>query len=61
MNSLDSFHTYLLRTLYTKTSRNGDRLAEAEKKLDWEAFRPIIQPMYTNDTPREADPTPTRW
>ena len=56
MNSLDSFHTYVLRTLYTKTSRNGDRLAEAEKKLDWEAFRPIIQPMYTNDTPRGGRP-----
>ena len=56
MDSLDSFHAYLLRKLYQKTSRNGDRLAEAEKQLDWEAFRPIIKPMYTNDTPRGGRP-----
>jgi len=56
MDSFDSFHSYLLRKLYVKTSRNGDRLAEAEKQLDWEAFRPIIKPMYTNDTPRGGRP-----
>ena len=56
MDSFDSFHSYLLRKLYMKTARNGDRLAEAEKQLDWEAFRPIIKPMYTNDTPRGGRP-----
>ena len=56
MDSLDSFDSYLLRKLYVKTSRNGDRLAEAEKQVDWEAFRPIIKPMYTNDTPRGGRP-----
>ena len=56
MDLLDSFESYLLRKLYHKTSRNGDRLAEAEKKLDWEAFRPIIKAMYTNDTPRGGRP-----
>ncbi len=56
MNSLDSFHSYLLRKLYNKTARNGDRLAEAEKQVDWGAFRPIIKPMYTNDTPRGGRP-----
>ena len=56
MDPLDAFHSYLLRKLYEKTSRNGDRLAEAEKQLDWEAFRPIIKPMYTNDTPRGGRP-----
>ncbi len=39
-----------------KTARNGDKLAEAEKQIDWEAFRPIIKPMYTNDTPRGGRP-----
>ena len=53
---MDSFDSYLLRKLYVKTSRNGDRLAEAEKQVDWEAFRPIIKPMYTNDTPRGGRP-----
>jgi len=45
MDSLDSFHSYLLRKLYMKTSRNGDKLVEAEKQIDWEAFRPIIKPI----------------
>ena len=56
MDSFDSFDSYLLRKLYVKTSRNGDRLAEAEKQVDWEAFRPIIKSMYTNDTPRGGRP-----
>jgi len=53
---LDSFHAYLLRKLYEKTFRNGDRLAEAEKHVDWEAFRPIVKAMYSNDTPRGGRP-----
>ena len=56
MDSLDSFHSYLLRKLYVKTSRNGDRLAEAEKQLDWEAFRPIIKPIYNNNGPSGGRP-----
>jgi IS5 family transposase len=56
MDSFDSFDSYLLRKLYDKTARNGDRLAEAEKQVDWEAFRPIVKPVYTNDTPRGGRP-----
>jgi len=56
MDSLDSFHSYLLRKLYVKTSRNGDRLAETEKQLDWEAFRPIIKPIYNNKGPSGGRP-----
>ena len=53
---MDSFDSYLLRKLYRETTRNGDKLAEAEKQIDWERFRPIIKPMYTNDTPRGGRP-----
>jgi len=53
---MDSFDSYLLRKLYRETARDGDRLAEAEKQIDWERFRPIIQPMYTNDTERGGRP-----
>jgi len=53
---MDSFDSYLLRKLYRETARDGDRLAEAEKQIDWERFRPIIQPMYTNDTERGDRP-----
>jgi len=56
MDSFDSFDSYLLRKLYDKTARNGDKLAEAEKQVDWEAFRPIVKPVYTNDTPRGGRP-----
>jgi len=53
---MDSFRTYMLRQAYENVKKNGDRLAEAEKQIDWEAFRPIIKPMYTNDTPRGGRP-----
>jgi len=53
---MDSFDSYLLRKLYAKTARNGDPLAEAERRIDWEAFRPIIKPIYTNDTTRGGRP-----
>ncbi len=53
---MGSFDSYLLRKLYRETARDGDRLAEAEKQIDWRRFRPIIQPMYTNDTPRGGRP-----
>jgi len=56
MDSFNSFDSYLLRKLYVKTARNGDPLAEAERRIDWEAFRPIIKPMYANDTPRGGRP-----
>jgi len=46
----------MLRQAYENVKKNGDRLAEAEKQVDWEAFRPIIKPMYTNDTPRGGRP-----
>jgi IS5 family transposase len=53
---MDSFRTYMLRQAYENVKKNGDRLAEAEKQIDWEAFRPITKPMYTNDTPRGGRP-----
>jgi len=45
---MDSFDSYLLRKLYVKTARLGDKLAEVEPLIDWDAFTPIIQPMYSN-------------
>lgn len=38
----------MLRIAYQNIQKLGDRLAEAEKQVDWERFRPIIQPMYNN-------------
>jgi len=56
MDALDSFESHLLRKLYEKTSRNGDKLAQAEKQVDWEAFRPLVKAMYANDTPLGGRP-----
>jgi len=47
-------HTY--SGSFTGKQRDGDKLAEAEQQIDWERIRPIIKPMYTNDTPRGGQP-----
>ena len=57
---MDSFNSYLLRKLYRETARDGDKLAEAEQQIDWERIRPIIKPIYTNDTREAASLTWTR-
>jgi len=53
---MSTFRTYMLKKAYENVSKNGDKLAEAEKLLDWEAFRPIITPMYHNKTRRGGRP-----
>jgi len=53
---MDSFDSYLLRKLYMKTARHHDRLAEAEKHIDWKRFTPIIQPIYNNKGPSGGRP-----
>ena len=53
---MDSFDSYLLRKLYMKTARHHDRLAEAEKHIDWKRFTPIIQPIYDNKGPSGGRP-----
>jgi transposase, IS5 family len=53
---MDSFTSYIFRKAYQKIHKLGDKLAEAEKRLDWEAFRPIITPIYHNKTPRGGRP-----
>jgi len=56
-----TFRTYILRKAYENVRKNGDRLARKDSLIDWEAFRPIISPMYCNRTPRGGRPTSTRW
>ena len=53
---MSTFRAYMLKKAYENVRKNGDKLAEAEKLLDWEAFRPIIAPMYHNKTPRGGRP-----
>jgi len=53
---MDSFDSYMLRKLYKETARHGDKLAKIEKQINWNKFRPIIQPMYHNKTSRGGRP-----
>ena len=53
---MDSFRSYLLRDLYKDVEKLGDRLAEVEPLIDWEAFTPIIQRLYDNRTPKGGRP-----
>jgi len=51
-----SFSSYPFRKAYKKIHKLGDRLAKIEPLTDWEAFRPIIQPLYDNKTPKGGRP-----
>jgi len=53
---MDTFRTYMLRKAYENVRKNGDRLAEVEPLIDWEAFRPIIQDLYNNDDSQGGRP-----
>ena len=53
---MDSFKSYLFRQAYKEVERLGDRLAEAEPLIDWEAFRPTLEGIYMNDGPQGGRP-----
>ena len=53
---MDTFRTYMLRKAYQNVAKNGDKLAAVEPLIDWDAFTPIIQPMYSNQSPTGGRP-----
>jgi IS5 family transposase len=53
---MDSFKSYLFRQAYKEVERLGDRLAEVEPLIDWEAFRPTLAGIYMNDGPQGGRP-----
>jgi IS5 family transposase len=53
---MDSFKSYLFRQAYKEVERLGDRLAEVEPLIDWEAFRPTLAGFYMNDGPQGGRP-----
>ena len=53
---MDSFSSYIFRKAYQKIQKLGDRLAEIDPLIDWEAFRPIIQGLYDNQGPKGGRP-----
>ena len=53
---MDSFRSYMLRVAYRNIQKLGDRLAEAEKHIDWERFRPTTRDLYDNQGPHGGRP-----
>ena len=53
---MDSFSSFILRKLYRKVNKLGDRLAEVEPLIDWEKFRPTLAGIYMNDGPQGGRP-----
>jgi len=53
---MESFDSYIYRKAYEKIQKLGDKLAQIEPHIDWNAFTPIIQSLYTNQTPRGGRP-----
>jgi len=53
---MDPFSSYLFRKAYEEVEKLGDKLARIEPLIDWEAFTPIIQPLYDNQGPQGGRP-----
>jgi IS5 family transposase len=53
---MSSLEAYFFHQQYKKILKLGDRLAEVEPLIDWEAFRPVIQPIYDNQGPMGGRP-----
>ena len=47
---MKTFKHYMLRKEYSKVEKLGDKLAEVDSLIDWEASRPIVSGMYKNQT-----------
>ena len=53
MNSLSD---YFMREEYAKVKRLGDKLADIEPLIDWEAFRSTITDMFDNRSEKGGRP-----
>ena len=48
--------SYGLHQAYDRLAKLGDPLAQANKLLDWEGFRPIEEELYDNKTEKGGHP-----
>jgi len=53
---MKSLTDFALNEEYKRVKRLGDRLAEIESLIDWEAFRSIVGGMYDNRSERGGRP-----
>ena len=53
---MTSLTNFALLKEYKQVEKLGDKLAEIESIIDWEAFRPIIEGMYNNKSEKGGRP-----
>lgn len=53
---METLTDFALHEMYRKVKKLGDKLAEVDSVIYWEAFRPIIGSMYNNKTERGGRP-----
>jgi IS5 family transposase len=53
---MKSLTDFALNEEYKRVRRLGDKLAEIESLIDWEAFRPIVGKLYENKSERGGRP-----
>ena len=53
---MKTFVDFGLNEAYKRVAQLGDKLAEIESLLDWEAFRPIVAELYDNKSERGGRP-----
>ncbi len=51
-----SFIDFAFREEYERVKRLGDKLSEIDSLINWEAFRPIVEGMYSNKTEKGGRP-----
>jgi IS5 family transposase len=54
---MKSLTDFALNEEYRRVQRLGDRLAEIESLIAWDAFRPIVGELYDNKSARGGRPT----
>ncbi|WFN35473.1 IS5 family transposase [Methanogenium sp. S4BF] len=53
---MSNFTNFAIRYEYERIAELGDKLGEVEKLIDWEAFRPFLTGLYSNNTEKGGRP-----
>ncbi len=53
---MSTFTNFFIQYKYASLVALGDRLGEISGLLDWDAFRPLLADLYTNDTAKGGRP-----
>jgi len=51
-----TFQDFAIHEAYKEVKRRGDKLADIESLIDWNAFRPIVEDLYKNNPNRGGWP-----